>query len=52
MVHRYRNEKSCPFCGAFTNDLFQLSDNTLVCKSCYDEEEEKSDWLDYPDADE
>jgi formylmethanofuran dehydrogenase subunit E len=42
MVHNYKKEKSCPFCGEMTKNFFETEDSTLVCKNCYEEESDNS----------
>lgn len=42
MLHRYKKEQSCPFCGLMTRDFFETSDSTLVCRDCIEEEDNDS----------
>jgi hypothetical protein len=38
MIHNYKKEKPCPFCGAMTKNFFETEDSTLVCRDCFEEE--------------
>ena len=38
MIHNYKKEKPCPFCGTMTKNFFETEDSTLVCRDCFEEE--------------
>jgi hypothetical protein len=38
MIHNYKKEKPCPFCGLMTKNFFETEDSTLVCRDCFEEE--------------
>lgn len=38
MVHRYKQERSCPLCGVMTKDFFEAEDSMLVCRECFEED--------------
>jgi len=42
MLHRYKKDKPCPFCGLMTREFFETEDSILVCKDCAEEENNDS----------
>ena len=39
MLHRYKKERACLYCGLMTKDLFETDDSTLICGDCLEEED-------------
>jgi len=38
MLHRYKKERACLYCGLLTKDLFETDDSSLVCVDCFEED--------------
>jgi rubredoxin len=51
MVHRYKNERTCPLCGTMTKDFFEMEDSMLVCRECF-EEESNNEYEEYSNEEE